>query len=309
MNGPKISVVMPTYNRGDKIRASVDSVLSQSWPLVELIIIDDASTDDTWAVIESYKSSHPNIVAVRQATNQGGGKARNTGIDLATGAYVALLDSDDFWSADKLEKQIATLRLSGGGENIVIYNRVCMLIGTHERHSPSYAWDASYPIEDYMVPEMQSMQSSGLLFSTSFGQKVRFDDNLRKHQDIDFVMKLDRAGGKFVLCAENTVFYVNTTYSDRVSMNPKPELTLTLLNKWKGAISSRTRGYYIATTVAPMYWRSNRLKSLSYLLGSLPWSIRYAHRVFEGFILWNFPESTYSKIRQLFRKVTGRTAR
>lgn len=104
-----ISVIIPTYNRADVIRVSIESILKQTYGDFELIIIDDGSSDDTKRVIEEYVD--PRIRYVRNDSDMHGPSvARNMGILEARGDYIAFNDSDDVWHADKLEKQLDYLR-------------------------------------------------------------------------------------------------------------------------------------------------------------------------------------------------------
>ncbi|WP_426112979.1 glycosyltransferase family 2 protein [Massilia sp. PWRC2] len=108
---PLVSVVIPTYNRGYCIAACIASVLAQTLADFEIIVVDDASSDDTAARVAAM--SDPRISYVALASNQGGAVARNTAIGRARGEFVAFLDSDDIWLPDKLAKQIAGLRAAG----------------------------------------------------------------------------------------------------------------------------------------------------------------------------------------------------
>ena len=106
---PCVSVVIPTYNRCQFLPQAVDSVLSQTLRDLEIIVVDDGSTDGTAETVrERYGTS---IRYIRQE-NQGRSKARNVGMEMATGKYIALLDSDDTWKEGKLEKQIRLLEAS-----------------------------------------------------------------------------------------------------------------------------------------------------------------------------------------------------
>src|SRR6056297_1668487 len=109
--GPTVSVIVPTYNRADALPRTVESVLGQTLDDLELIVVDDASTDDTPAVIDDYDDDR--VQFVQHERNQGASAARNTGIDRAEGDYVAFLDSDDVWRPTKLEKQVQTLARRG----------------------------------------------------------------------------------------------------------------------------------------------------------------------------------------------------
>ncbi|HET9930610.1 MAG TPA: glycosyltransferase [Polyangiaceae bacterium] len=106
MDSRKVSIVIPTYNRAYCLAATLESLQRQTYPHWEALIIDDGSTDDTEALVASIQSSDPRIRYVRKE-NGGVSSARNTGIRLADGDWVAFLDSDDAWEPWKLEAQLA----------------------------------------------------------------------------------------------------------------------------------------------------------------------------------------------------------
>jgi glycosyltransferase involved in cell wall biosynthesis len=108
---PLVSVVIPSYQRGYCITACIDSVLAQTLADFEIIVVDDASGDDTAARVAAI--ADPRIAYVALASNQGGAVARNTGIGHARGEFIAFLDSDDLWLPDKLAKQLDGLRRMG----------------------------------------------------------------------------------------------------------------------------------------------------------------------------------------------------
>jgi glycosyltransferase involved in cell wall biosynthesis len=99
---PLVSVILPTYNRAALVTRAVESVLAQTYPNLELIIIVDGSTDDTLQRLEPYRR-HARIV---HQANAGLGAARNTGISLARGRFIAFLDDDDIWHPEKIRIQI-----------------------------------------------------------------------------------------------------------------------------------------------------------------------------------------------------------
>jgi glycosyltransferase involved in cell wall biosynthesis len=101
-----VSVIIPTYNRSAFLKSALESVTSQSYPIKEILVIDDGSTDQT---VENLTPNFKSVIFIRQE-NQGVSAARNTGIKKATGEWIALLDSDDLWTVGKIEKQIAHLR-------------------------------------------------------------------------------------------------------------------------------------------------------------------------------------------------------
>lgn len=103
---PKVSVIIPTYNRAELLKQAIASVLAQTYGDFELIIVDDGSTDDTKSVVESIGD---NRIKYIWQTNQQRCVARNAGIAAAEGEYLAFLDSDDLWLPKKLELQLAAI--------------------------------------------------------------------------------------------------------------------------------------------------------------------------------------------------------
>lgn len=104
-NVPTVSVIIPTYNRAHLVKRGIRSVLAQTYGDFELIIVDDASKDNTREVIKSFDDKR--IRYIRHKENRGAPATRNTGIRIARGVYIGLLDDDDEWLPTKLEKQIA----------------------------------------------------------------------------------------------------------------------------------------------------------------------------------------------------------
>lgn len=126
MNDPLVSVVLATYNRAEYIKKAIKSVLNQAYENIELIIVDDCSTDSTLKLISTYKNSGRRIVIVKNKINLGFPKSLNRGIDSARGKYIARIDDDDCWiDKDKLAKQARFLEahpdyvLAGGGGIII----------------------------------------------------------------------------------------------------------------------------------------------------------------------------------------------
>src|SRR5687768_628448 len=99
---PDVSVIIPAYNSGGLIRASIDSALSQRGVTLEVVVVDDGSTDNTVSILESYGGA---VRCIRQR-NQGAYVARNNAAAVAKGEWLAFLDADDLWSPDKLVKQL-----------------------------------------------------------------------------------------------------------------------------------------------------------------------------------------------------------
>ncbi|HVU46972.1 MAG TPA: glycosyltransferase family A protein [Terracidiphilus sp.] len=103
---PKVSVVIPTYNRADKVGKTIESALAQTFTDLEVIVIDDGSSDNTGEVL---RQAFGDRIRYYAQTNQGASMARNKGIECARGEWIAFLDSDDLWEKDKIEWQLKAL--------------------------------------------------------------------------------------------------------------------------------------------------------------------------------------------------------
>jgi teichuronic acid biosynthesis glycosyltransferase TuaG len=119
-----VSVIMPAYNAVATIGRSIDSVLEQTRRDLELIVVDDCSTDSTAALVEDYVRADPRVRLFRQIPNAGVAAARNAGIEHAQGDYVAFLDSDDWWHPRKLELQIAQMQEHNARVSYCAYQRI-----------------------------------------------------------------------------------------------------------------------------------------------------------------------------------------
>lgn len=109
MTAPLFSVILPVYNRAHGVTAALDSALTQTVTDLEVVLVDDGSTDDLHAVLEGYKSD-PRLRVLTHPERRGAAAARNTAIAAARGTWLAFLDSDDEWLPNKLEIQLASLQ-------------------------------------------------------------------------------------------------------------------------------------------------------------------------------------------------------
>jgi glycosyltransferase involved in cell wall biosynthesis len=108
-----VSVVIPTFNRSAFIDRAIDSVLAQTYPDIEVIVVDDASSDDTVARVRARSKSNPRVRLIVQGQQAGAQAARNAGIRAANGAWVAFLDSDDEFLPESVELRVEALHQSG----------------------------------------------------------------------------------------------------------------------------------------------------------------------------------------------------
>ena len=112
-NSPTVSVIVPVYNAADYLAECLDSLLEQTLKEIEIICIDDGSTDSSLEILRSYEQRDSRVAVLKQ-NNAGPGAARNNGIEAARGEYLYFLDADDFCHAEFLEKALQKIRCRCG---------------------------------------------------------------------------------------------------------------------------------------------------------------------------------------------------
>lgn len=139
MKALSISVVIPSYNCEKYLGRAIDSVLDQTYPVLECIVVNDGSTDGTACLVASYAEQ---VVFIEQS-NQGASAARNAGIARAQGEYIAFLDADDYWHPTKLEKQA---RLLQDHPDLVL---VSTRLSRHEQDDNDHLQDEALSAQPY----------------------------------------------------------------------------------------------------------------------------------------------------------------
>ncbi len=195
---PAVSVVIPAYNRADTIRVAVESVLGQSFRDLELIVVDDASTDATARVLAGI--GDPRMRVIVHDRNQGGSAARNTGLAAARAPITAFQDSDDEWLPRKLDHQLARL----GEGDVGVYCGM-VILGTPDTATPGgrpvirYVPDPARPLAEGAMLERlleESLISTQTLLARTQALRAAggFDPALKALQDWDAVLRLARLG-------------------------------------------------------------------------------------------------------------------
>lgn len=183
----KVSIIIPTYNRSAKLKKSIESVLQQSYTNFELLIVDDASTDDTQAMVEAISDGR--IRYIRQMVNGGASAARNEGVRQADAPLIAFQDSDDIWKPEKLEKQMAYWQEYP--EYAMIYCAYKKYIDGQEIVVPNASWRGS--LEGKLFSWLAQRNSIGaptmLMKRECFLEAGGFDTDLRALEDWDFVLR------------------------------------------------------------------------------------------------------------------------
>jgi glycosyltransferase involved in cell wall biosynthesis len=201
---PKVSVVIPTYNRADKVRKGVESVLAQSFTDLEVIVVDDGSSDKTGQTLEHAFGDR---IRYYFQPNQGVSAARNKGIEEARGEWIAFLDSDDLWVKEKLECQLDALERFGP-QCDACYTDVRLLNHPETRTlfqmaGPGHRHEETMGVNRDVLEVLVSPGGAGMLVCISSliarADAVRkaggFDPGLGFYADSEFMFRLATLGG------------------------------------------------------------------------------------------------------------------
>jgi GT2 family glycosyltransferase len=192
MTAPFFSVIIPVYNRAHVLREAIESVRTQSCQDFEIIVVDDGSRDNPRAVVE--RIADPRIHFIAQV-NGGGGKARNAGIDQASGRFIAPLDSDDLFLPHHLGSMKTLLEFSIG---MVGYARVRVDRGAGRSFlKPPRAIRPDEHMATYLLCDRGFIPTITAVMPREAFARERYDENLRIAQDTDLAIRLFLAGYQF----------------------------------------------------------------------------------------------------------------
>ena len=179
-----ISVVIPTYNRAHTIARAIDSVLAQTYGNFELIVVDDASTDETLDILKGYGGR---IKVLKQQRNEGVSVSRNRGVREAKGSYICFLDSDDAWRPQKLEFQVNLLEREDFKiiHSEEIWIRKGVRVNPKKIHQKYGGW-----IFKECLPRCIISPSAVMIEKETFLQEGGFDETLVVCEDYDLWAKL-----------------------------------------------------------------------------------------------------------------------
>ena len=208
MNEPTVSVIIPTYNRLGLVEQAIDSALGQTFRDLEIIVVDDGSSDGTGAALErKYRDQ----IIYRRQENQGESAARNHGISIAKGKYIAFLDSDDIWCPEKLAIQVSTLEDPHHEGAVVAYSSAWMIDenGDTIQSGPIGRWKTGQRLELNDLtegPRMYGPPSNMLIRTRELREAGGFDPSIQFGEDWDLVIRL-RSKGRFVFIDQPLYYY------------------------------------------------------------------------------------------------------
>jgi glycosyltransferase involved in cell wall biosynthesis len=190
MAHPAVSIIIPTYNRASLLGSAIHSVLNQTFPDFEVIVVDDCSSDDTAITVQGIDDQR--VRYIRLDNNKGAAIARNRGIAVARGRYIAFQDSDSEWLPEKLDKQMKVI--AGSSSDVVIVYTGCWKVyGDRKTYLPYKRIRAREGnIHESLFWE-NFLDTPALLVKRECFDKVgMFDERLQRFQDWELCLRLSR---------------------------------------------------------------------------------------------------------------------
>lgn len=219
---PDISVIIPTFNRETTIKRAIDSVLNQIDVCVEVIVVDDNSTDATEEILTEYA----NVRYVKLDKNRGACHARNIGISLAQSKFIAFLDSDDYWKENKLKLQLELMEETHA--DICFCASAFISIKKKSIIKPDLDFDIEHLHKKLLKSNM--ITTGALLVNRkTVGEDLLFDEHMKRYQDWELLIRLSK---KYKFCFLREALLVQEQQPNSITLsagNTKTEESLLYL--------------------------------------------------------------------------------
>jgi glycosyltransferase involved in cell wall biosynthesis len=209
---PKVSVIIPTYGIPDRLEKTIQSVLNQTYSDLELIVVDDNNPDTenrrlTTKIVQSVQNQDERLIYICHEKNKNGSAARNTGIRAARGEYISLLDSDDEYTPERIERCINALTNSRDPKAKGVYTG-CEYRRNNQKYRVMQNVKSGNFMVDYLAMDFNLFTGSNIFVEKSAAEAINgFDESFARQQDVEFMIrffeKFDIIGIPDVLVIKN----------------------------------------------------------------------------------------------------------
>ncbi len=279
-----ISVIIPTKNRAQRLIKAIASAQQQIGVNLEILVIDDKSTDNTEKVVKDLMSDDSRVHYFRHIESKGGGAARNTGIKNAQGSLVAFLDDDDEWRNDKLQLQLALMRSQSSAVAVSCSFLLC------KNNQPEQLITITSPTDRQQL--LRSNHLGGASVCLAWRQALLraggFDPTLRSCQDWDLWLKLHEQGTILVFDAPLVKYYVHDDGRITGNLSNEYQGRKKIFLRYRSEMNQKTRKHSLAILefyriVIDDQSFLKRLKKVAYLIvknKSLE-SLKFPYRIYK----------------------------
>jgi glycosyltransferase involved in cell wall biosynthesis len=256
---PLVSVIMPVFNRPKSLATALRSVFAQTFSDWEVIVVDDASSDESAEV--ALRIGQPGKVRViRHETNQGPSAARNTGVLAARGRYVSFLDSDDSWHPEKLRRQIELVEADPDPSMVFcVTQTVTFREGRRVRVSPWRAPFEGEPWSEFLYINGGCAQTNSFFLSRELALRVGFQP---PHEDHLFFLKAGALGARYRLVAEPLSNWNDDLRADRLSHCANLLQSLAYLKEADGLMTEKARLAFEVRVLGPLLLKSRPVQAM-----------------------------------------------
>ncbi|MXN67191.1 glycosyltransferase [Stappia sp. GBMRC 2046] len=256
---PSVSIVVPCYNSEQYLESTFESILRQTYENIEIIAVNDGSTDATAGIISKYARKDKRIKVVNHRANSGLSAARNSGVRAASSEFICFLDSDDLLMADSIEDRVTHLHRSA--EDVAGVYAGSVTIGESVLEAPSSS-EFSGSVVDFLSSSGQCPFNANqpMLKRTIFNKIGGFDESLKQAEDFDLWLRILRAGYMFLPTKRKTITY-RARANSMIRNGPEKHLDVSLQ-----LIKS---SYEDWTSVPRTYPRSSAWQKLHYQIKSV----------------------------------------
>lgn len=233
---PLVSIIIPVYNKSAFVKESIDSALAQSYPYIELVLINDGSIDGSLEILQECKEKYPDKINLIDSPNQGVSAATNLGIQGSKGDYIQFLDADDLISPDKISTQISLLK---GKEKTSL--ATCSYVGfidsIQDFREVSYrafqSFESGIELLLQFWERQEMLQPASYLTHRSLIEKAGpWDESLIINQDGEFFTRV-LLHAKQIIYDSNSIVYYRTPGPNNVSQQKSEKAFSSLLNSFQ----------------------------------------------------------------------------
>lgn len=300
------SVIIPAFNRPNDLRRALTSLKCQTYKNFEVIVLDDNSKDDLKKVADDF-SDCLHIRYIKFSENKGAAFARNAGVQMSEGAFVAFLDSDDEFCNEKLEVFKNEIIVNGSPDQTLFFSSCYVNRGNGKLIvRPNVVYQPGTDIMEYIFVHWGLVSTITIVLARTLALKCPFNTALRRHQDYDLCFTLQSSGVLFHMIDKPLSVWNDLPDDSRITRKTGYDAAIVWFNLVKDSLSDDARNAYLARVLAPMV----RPKSagLKMLFSSYFKVKPLKARDFPIFCIKILMPNAYKSLSSLYVSIKGRVA-
>jgi len=299
---PLVSVIIPVFNRPKSLTVALRSVFAQTFSDWEVIVVDDASSDDS-AEVGLQIGPPGKVRVIRHKRNQGPSAARNTGVLAARGRYVSFLDSDDSWHPEKLRRQIEMVEADSDPSMVFcVTQTVTFREGSRVRVSPERAPFEGEPWSEFLYVNGGCAQTNSFLLSRELALRIGFQP---PHEDHLFFLKAGALGARYRLVTEPLSNWNDDLRADRLTHCANLLQSLSYLKEADGLLTEKARLAFEVRILGPLLLKSSPVQAMKLFKTALEKGAVLHRHLLSVWARSFLPTPAVAKLRRIFSSFAG----